>query len=114
LAEADGERVDCLLQVAHVCLVLVCADFNPHLYSSLSQILLNQFIETSSPITVLEVFLELMTRGQCHSVNNGTISIHDFDVKHWALSQARVKGLHPAFANQILAGQINDDLCEIW
>jgi len=81
-----------LLQVTHVCLALVCADFNPLLYSSLSQVLLSRFTETSSPVTVLELFLELMTHGQCHSVNNGTISTRDYDAKHWALSQSRVKG----------------------
>jgi len=41
---------------------------------------------------MLEVFLDLMTHGQCHSVNNGTVSTLDYDVKHWALSQSRLKG----------------------
>lgn len=80
------------VQVTHVCLALVCADFNPYLYSSVSQILLSRFIDTSSPVSVLEVFLELMTRGQCHSVNNGTVSARDYDTKHWALTQSTVKG----------------------
>ena len=81
-----------MLQVTHVCLVLVCSDFNPHLYSCLSQMLLCRFVETSSPVTVLEVFLELLTHGQCHSVNNGTVTALDFDANHWALSQSTVTG----------------------
>ena len=85
------------LQVTHVCLVLVCSDFIPHLYASLSHILLSRFTETSSPVTLLEVFLKLMTHGQCHSVDNGTVSTRDYDVKHWALSQSRVKGRHSSF-----------------
>jgi len=80
-----------------VCLVLVCSDFNPHLYLSVSHALFSRFTETSSPVTMLEVFLKLMTHGQCHSVDNGTISTLDYDVKHWALSQSKVKGLHSSF-----------------
>jgi len=60
---------------------------------SVSCVLLSRFTETSSPVTVLEVFLKLMTHGQCHSVDNGTIRTLDYDVKHWALSQSKVKGL---------------------
>jgi len=82
----------CSLQVKHVCLVVVSADFNPSLYSSLSQILLNRFTESLSPIAMLEVFLQLMTHGSCESVHNGTVSARDFDAKHWALTQSRVKG----------------------
>jgi len=89
----------CLLQVTQVCLVLACADFNPYLYSSLSQMLLGRFTDTCSPVTVLEVFLELMTHGQCHSVNNGTISTRDYDAKHWALTQSRVKGQFTTYSS---------------
>ena len=46
---------------------------------------------------MLEVFLKLMTHGQCHSIDNGTVSTRDYDVKHWALSQSKVKGLHSSF-----------------
>jgi len=84
--------VCCSLQVTHVCLAVVCNDFNPYLYSCLSQILLSRFMETSSPVTMLEMFLELMTYGKCDSVHNGTINVHDYDAKHWALTQSRVKG----------------------
>jgi len=40
----------------------------------------------------MEVFLELMTHGHCDSVQNGTINTRDYDAKHWALTQSRVKG----------------------
>lgn len=78
--------------------MLVCSDFNPFLYSSLSQILLGRLTETSNPVSVLEVFLQLTTHGQCHSVDNGTVSIRDYDVKHWAGSRSAVKGLFFYFA----------------
>lgn len=96
------EATDKLPKVTHVCLVLVCSDFNPHLYSCLSQMLLCRFVETSSPVTVLEVFLELLTHGQCHSVNNGTITALDFDANHWALSQSTVTDIVAMFGIEFI------------
>jgi len=56
----------------------------------------------------MEVFLELMTHGHCDSVQNGTINTRDYDAKHWALTQSRVKGLHTyAYTHSFIAGYIN-------
>jgi len=82
--------------VTDVCVIVVCADFNPPLHSAVSQILLGRYVETrGNPIAVLEVYLELVTRGKCKSpsvADNGTIAVQDFDSNHWALTQSTVKG----------------------
>lgn len=96
------ETTDKLSKVTDVCLVLVCSDFNPFLYSSLSQILLGRFTETSNAVTVLEVYLQLVTHGQCHSADNGTVTIRDFDVKHWARSQSAVKEIVATFGIEFI------------
>lgn len=73
-------------------MVLLAADFNPGKYQSLSRIMLNQFLTTSSPVSLLEIFLAIFTKGECTTKEDGTFTVRDFDVRR-AYADSQVTGI---------------------
>ncbi|XP_064630603.1 DENN domain-containing protein 10-like [Lineus longissimus] len=78
ISTTDVADTDNLPKVKKFSLVLTAKDFNPEKYESLTRIMCALYKETGTPVSILETFLTVMTKGVCRSEENGTFTTRDF------------------------------------
>ena len=77
------------IQAMHLCHF---QEFNPELYSAIGNVLLKSYLKSGTPISMLQAFLSLFTKGFCEDEDNGCIlAIKDFD-KRAAQLKTCIKG----------------------
>jgi hypothetical protein len=78
--------------LSQVCLVLISSDFNPLLYSTLASVLLQRYVSTTNPVSLLEIYLEVFKHG-CFKLDNGqTFDVRNYDISRMILKDTKIKG----------------------
>ncbi|XP_025096517.1 protein FAM45A-like isoform X2 [Pomacea canaliculata] len=90
-----------LTQVTEVALVLMARDFNPEKYETLCQIFLHRYRLTGNPVSVLEGYLSVVTRGTCPNDENGKFSSGDYD-KRQSYAKVCLKEMIQTFGVEII------------
>ena len=70
-----------LHQVKQFALVLWSRDLNPDKYETLCRMLSKTYCKTGSPVSLLQLYLSVVTRGSCTTEENGTFLVRDFEVR---------------------------------
>ncbi|KDR18834.1 putative protein FAM45B [Zootermopsis nevadensis] len=70
---------DNLPGVKQFALVLWSRDLNPDKYETLCRLLSKTYCKTGSPVSMLQLYLSVMTRGSCTTEENGTFLVCDFE-----------------------------------
>ena len=76
-----------ILQVTGFSVVLITKDFNPEKYSHLGRVLCQAYSRSGNPVSVLQSYLAVYTRGHCNGEDNGA-----FNLKDYAAQQAYAGG----------------------
>jgi hypothetical protein len=67
--------------VKQFALVLWSRDLNPDKYETLCRMLSKTYCKTGSPVSMLQLYLSVMTRGSCTTEENGTFLVRDFEAR---------------------------------
>ena len=78
-------------QVSQFALVLLSKDFNPEKYATLCRLFSIQYKTSGNPVSLLESYLSVVTRGYCENDENEQIAVSDFPQQH-AYAKSCVKG----------------------
>lgn len=89
-------EADKLPKVQALSVVLLARDFNPEKYESLCKILAKKYCDTGSPTSLLEAYLSVVTRGMCHTSENGKFSTSDYNIKH-SYAKSNLSGIIEMF-----------------
>jgi hypothetical protein len=84
-----------LHQVKQFALVLWSRDLNPDKYETFSRMLSKTYCKTGSPVSLLQLYLSVVTRGSCTTEENGTFLVRDFEARsnhNDHLPNTRVRG----------------------
>ena len=72
--------------------VILLQEFNPELYIAIGSLLLRHYIKSGSPISILQGYISLTTRGSLETKLDGSIlSVSDYDQRNAKL-RVCVKG----------------------
>ena len=71
--------------------MLTAKDFNPEKYLAFAKLLSKLYKRTSSPASMLESYLSVVTKGVCNGEENGQFAWRDFD-NRLAFVASPVKG----------------------
>ncbi|PNF20230.1 putative protein FAM45B [Cryptotermes secundus] len=72
---------DNLPRVKQFALVLWSRDLNPDKYETLCRMLSKTYCKTGSPVSLLQLYLSVVTRGSCTTEENGTFLVRDFEAR---------------------------------
>ncbi|KAJ9585821.1 hypothetical protein L9F63_020523 [Diploptera punctata] len=72
---------DNLPRVKQFALVLWSQDLNPDKYETLCRMLSKTYCKTGSPVSMLQLYLSVVTRGSCTTEENGTFLVRDFETR---------------------------------
>eukprot|EP00794_Sanderia_malayensis_P005220 gene5220-5876_t len=68
--------------VTDASIVVTSKEFNPELYRAIGSFLLKLYIESGTPVSILEAYLSILTKGFVEDKNDGSIlTISDYDQK---------------------------------
>jgi hypothetical protein len=70
-----------LHQVKQFALVLWSRDLNPDKYETLCRMMSKTYCKTGSPVSLLQLYLSVVTRGSCTTEENGTFLVRDFEAR---------------------------------
>jgi len=87
---------DNLPQVSQFALVLLSKDFNPEKYATLCRLFSIQYKTSGNPVSLLESYLSVVTRGYCENDENEQIAVSDFPQQH-AYAKSCVKDIIQIF-----------------
>ncbi|CAH2323246.1 Hypothetical predicted protein [Pelobates cultripes] len=72
--------------ITDFCVVLTAKDFNPEKYAAFSRILCRIYLKQGSPVPLMESYISVLTKGACHSEDNGMFLCRDYDQRNAFLS----------------------------
>lgn len=72
---------DNLPRVQAFSVILLTKEFNPEKYETLCRILCQCYCKTGTPISLLEIYLAVVTKGKCNTEENGKFSVQDYQTK---------------------------------
>ncbi|XP_056291871.1 DENN domain-containing protein 10 [Pseudoliparis swirei] len=78
---AEVQEPTALTKVTHFSIVVTAKDFNPEKYAALSRVLCRMYSIHGSPVEMMEAYVTVLTQGVCHSDENGSFLIQDYDVR---------------------------------
>ncbi|KAL4232018.1 Protein fam45a [Mactra antiquata] len=92
----EVDNVAMLPKVKGFSLILLAKDFNPEKYLTLCQILSQQYCKKGTPVSMLEVYLSVVTKGKCSTDENGKFSTQDYQSK-LAYTNSNLAGIIETF-----------------
>uniref|UniRef100_A0A3Q3W3S8 UDENN domain-containing protein n=1 Tax=Mola mola TaxID=94237 RepID=A0A3Q3W3S8_MOLML len=81
ITTVEVQEPTALNKVTHFSIVITAKDFNPEKYAALNRILCRMYIKHGSPVRMMEAYVTVLTKGICHSDENGSFLIKDYDIR---------------------------------
>ncbi|XP_037540606.1 DENN domain-containing protein 10 [Nematolebias whitei] len=81
ITTVEVQEPTALTKVTHFSVAITAKDFNPEKYAALGRILCRMYMKHGSPVTMMEAYITVLTKGICQSDENGSFLIKDYDVQ---------------------------------
>jgi len=91
-----------LKNVVAFALCLITTDFNPEKYTELCKLMSNLYLRTGEPVTILECWLSIFTKGTFSAGQLGSFSVSDYDQRKAYLLGTPIKDVIRIFGEEII------------